>query len=1288
MSAQPHAGLRIASLNCRRSPEVVLSLLNGPDAAQWDVFCLQELPAHIADHASFRSPHWSLLLPSPAGSRAPGAAIRSAIYVHNKFRSDSYTQISLPSLDVCGVIFSLPQISFSLLSVYNPPNSDSSLVFLRTALRDPALLSVPCMLAGDFNLHHPLWSGPHVPQRTRRSDAAPLLQVLAEHSLFLALPEGAPTFQSGAHGTWSTLDLVFAARPLTELVTRCEPGFGHGSDHRSVEIELNLDLPVVEPPARRNWRDADWDRYQAAVTELWVEQRVHSRALDLRTTTDIDSLVSDLTDILIRSAEGAVPLAKPCPHSKRWWSPVLTALKRAARRLSNRAARRRASLEDVAAARVAVKEYHTAIRRQKRRHWREYVESATEHTIWQASKYVTQAPENTLSARLPALTRPDGSVARSRSEKCDTLMAQFFPPPPEASLDDITDASYSDQLHLDPFTEEEVAAAITNLSPYKAPGPSGVPNVALKECSLSLVPVFTNIINRCIELGHHPAQWKFFTTITLRKPGKPSYLVPKAYRPIALEDTSSKVAESVVARRLAALAEEHGLLPANHFGGRAHRTTTDAVLHLVQRIKDAWRTKRVTSVLYLDISSAFPSVNHRRLLHNLRKRRVPEPMVRWIAAFLRERRTQLTFDDFTSDPLLADCGIPQGSPLSPILYLFYSADLLELVDPKDRARLSLGFIDDTAMAVSSPNIATNVRILSELVPKLLDWSRRHACKFDIAKFQLVHHTKYEPHYSPLPLQVAAHTIQPSESAKYLGIIVDRRLAWSEHVEAAIAKGTAAMLAVGRLSRPTFGLPHRYARQLFQAVVCPKLEYGLPVWYTPVCRTPGARRASGSVGIARRIGRVQRIAGLMITGAFKTTATVFLDFHSDLLPTELRLNRSIHRAAARLATLPVSHPLYPAIRRCSSSYPRFHRSPLHELFHSFPDLRLLRPVCDSPSPPSDRSLEVVVGTSKQQASAQMAAALASRDTVVFVHGCTSGNNMGAAAVAARRDGGRVSVRASLGLAGNRQVHDGALAALTLGLGAIMGCPRVTRACLLVPDRAAATALSTQPDHPLTRLFLTRLHSITRRARSSLRVRVIWAPDGHGGALEHARCQARDDAALAAEGYESPVSTILPAATLAALHSLGVQRAVLLRRYEEFVQAQWKTQWEASPQGRRYQRAIDPAPPGGNAAKAYRGLSRRQCSILTQLRSGHVGLNCFLARIGAVDSPLCAVCRVPESVSHYLLTCRRYLAPRHTLRSAVSGPLSLRSTLGNPKARTAVLDFVAATGRFPAYSAQLP
>ena len=316
--------------------------------------------------------------------------------------------------------------------------------------------------------------------------------------------------------------------------------------------------------------------------------------------------------------------------------------------------------------------------------------------------------------------------------------------------------------------------------------------------------------------------------------------------------------------------------------GRAKRTTTDAVLNLVQHIKDAWRRGQVTSVLYLDISSAFPSVNRSRLLHNLRKRGVPEPLVLWIADFLRDRTTQLKFDDFTSDPLVADCGLPQGSPRSPILYLFYSADLLETLDPKDGSQLVLGYIDDTAVAVSSLTVASNVNSLSEIAPLLLDWSTRHACRFDIGKFQLVHYTRYEPRYSPLPLRIGSHTIMPSDSAKYLGLILDRRLRWHEQVDSAVAaKGTATALAVRRLARPSFGLPHHYARQLFVAVVLPKMEYGLPLWYSPVIRTAGASRATGSVGVARRIGKVQRLATLFITGAFRSTATVVLDYHAGL-----------------------------------------------------------------------------------------------------------------------------------------------------------------------------------------------------------------------------------------------------------------------------------------------------------------------------------------------------------------------------------------------------------------------
>ncbi|KAI4518691.1 hypothetical protein K525DRAFT_154517, partial [Schizophyllum commune Loenen D] len=124
------------------------------------------------------------------------------------------------------------------------------------------------------------------------------------------------------------------------------------------------------------------------------------------------------------------------------------------------------------------------------------------------------------------------------------------------------------------------------------------------------------------------------------------------------------------------------------------------------------------------------------------------------------------------------------------------------------------------------------------------------------------------------------------SAKYLGVIIDRRLRWHEEIEHVVAKGSAATLAIARLARPTFGLPHKYARQLYISVVLPRMTYGCVVWYEPVRQVAGRKRAKGSVGTAARLERVQRIAALFITGAFRTTATDALLYHAALLPAHL------------------------------------------------------------------------------------------------------------------------------------------------------------------------------------------------------------------------------------------------------------------------------------------------------------------------------------------------------------------------------------------------------------------
>jgi hypothetical protein len=190
-----------------------------------------------------------------------------------------------------------------------------------------------------------------------------------------------------------------------------------------------------------------------------------------------------------------------------------------------------------------------------------------------------------------------------------------------------------------------------------------------------------------------PTAWKVAKIVPRRKPNKPDYTVAKAYRPISLLATLGKNLEALVAEKLSFLAETHRLLPKSHFGARKGRSATQAFTILQESIFQAWRDKRLLSLVSFDVKGADNRVNIDILVRRLRKRGIPNKLVEWIIDFCSQRKASVVVNGHSTETAdLPLAGLPQGSPLSPILFLYSNADLVS--SKINRNKGAMAFVDD------------------------------------------------------------------------------------------------------------------------------------------------------------------------------------------------------------------------------------------------------------------------------------------------------------------------------------------------------------------------------------------------------------------------------------------------------------------------------------------------------------------------------------------------------------------------------------------------------------------
>jgi hypothetical protein len=180
------------------------------------------------------------------------------------------------------------------------------------------------------------------------------------------------------------------------------------------------------------------------------------------------------------------------------------------------------------------------------------------------------------------------------------------------------------------------------------------------------------------------------------------------------------------------------MLPSSQFGGRPGWNTTDAMLLVTHKIKDAWRQGKVAAALFLDVQGAFPNTVKDQLIHNMRMRQVPKCFTDLAALMLTDRTTRLKFDDFISDPIPLKNGTTQGDPSSMLFYSFYNAPLIETAKSDDE--LSPGFVDDSMMLATGDSLDICHAKLKDMMERPgggFEWSLTHNSPFELSKTALI-----------------------------------------------------------------------------------------------------------------------------------------------------------------------------------------------------------------------------------------------------------------------------------------------------------------------------------------------------------------------------------------------------------------------------------------------------------------------------------------------------------------------------------------------------------------------
>ena len=369
---------------------------------------------------------------------------------------------------------------------------------------------------------------------------------------------------------------------------------------------------------------------------------------------------------------------------------------------------------------------------------------------------------------------------------------------------------------------EEVMEIVSNIPANKATGIDNIPIRAIKMGIEKLAYPISILINRIIVEGRIPNEFKLALTTPVHKKGDVDN--PENYRPISVLPIMGKIMEKVLVKQLYTYLLDNKLISAQQHGFKAKHSTTTCLLELTEDIRQELDKGKATGIVALDLSKAFDSINHGKLLRKLESVGIRHKAHSLIKDYLSKRQQIAKHGELRSDSVTTTHGVPQGSILGPLLFIVYINDIFT---ETDHCKI-LSYADDTTLYVSSKYPGNLQSALNDDIKRLTNWFGNNGLMVNANKshFIVINSPATDSRFNSIHIKVGRSNIPAERTIPILGVTLDKHLKWNDHVNGTIRRCKYQLRAFYRSMK---FLDLNEKRLLYNSCLASRLSYADVIW---------------------------------------------------------------------------------------------------------------------------------------------------------------------------------------------------------------------------------------------------------------------------------------------------------------------------------------------------------------------------------------------------------------------------------------------------------------------------